>query len=155
MMKFLDGWNRLEPDVLNWIPSPAFGETLPDADADRSAITQGSFKAPSVYAAGFGSNSGHAVCVALRVEVGASAQERTMLELTHCCGTMDYRETHVGALLAYGNPMINPNLIDTDTNSEAFVHDMTCLTCVKTRGAPNNLISAQVPDAQGHDRNLL
>ena len=33
---------------------------------------------------------GHAVCVNLRGESFASAQERTMLELTHCCGTMDY-----------------------------------------------------------------
>ena len=33
---------------------------------------------------------GHAICTNLRGEMKASAQERTMLELTHCCGTLDY-----------------------------------------------------------------
>ena len=32
----------------------------------------------------------HGICVNLRGEMKASAQERTMLETTHCCGTLDY-----------------------------------------------------------------
>lgn len=114
-----------------WDPSPAFGETLPDADADRSAIGEGSFTPdnPNSFA---GSSSGHAVCLALRAEVGASAQERTMLELTHCCGTMDYRASHVSGNFVNGFE-VNPNLIDTDTNSKAFVHDATCLTRVEIK----------------------
>ena len=61
-----------------WSPSPAFGATQP-------GVTRGT--QPGGYAPG----DGHAICINLRGEVYASAQERTMLELTHCCGTLDYR----------------------------------------------------------------
>ena len=58
-----------------WDPSPAFGETIPWF-ADRSTLS-------SSYDPGTSDDpgSGHAVCVHLRVEVGASAQERTMVEV--------------------------------------------------------------------------
>ena len=35
-------------------------------------------------------NHRHGVCVNLRGEVKASHMDRTMLEVTHCCGTADY-----------------------------------------------------------------
>jgi len=52
---------------------------------------------------------GHAICVNLRGEVGASAQERTMLELTHCCGTLDYLGVIWGTM-NFGGPLVNYNI---------------------------------------------
>ena len=35
---------------------------------------------------------GHGVCINVRLEVQAAAQDRTMFEVTHCCGTLDYHK---------------------------------------------------------------
>ena len=43
-------------------------------------------------------------------------------QVTHCCGTMDYRTT------LYSEGILHPNIIDTDLNSKRYPHDMTCLT---------------------------
>jgi len=64
---------------------------------------------------------GHAVCLNARGEVFASAQERTMLEITHCCGTMDY---YTGGAPDAFSP--SPSILDFSP-AETY-HDMTCLT---------------------------
>ena len=58
---------------------------------------------------------GHAICVSLRGEVYAAHQERTMLETTFCCGTLDY--------YTEGKTMIG-----RISNAIKGQHHMTCLT---------------------------
>ena len=65
----------------------------PEAFFGKSAIGSSpiGFRSP-LMETGTLARAGHAVCINLRGEVYAAAQERTMLEITHCCGTMDYMD---------------------------------------------------------------
>ena len=89
-----------------WTKSNVFGYS--SANAKTADGTEGNFAADT---------HGHATCVNLRAEVGASAQERTMIEITHCCGTLDYRTVGSGG-----------NTIDSVAGYSKKDHDMTCLT---------------------------
>ena len=117
-----------------WVPSEYFGETeipsynVPEdvGELRNTYAGQGGFYQSNTYPFNV---RAHAICVNLRAEMSASAQERTMMEVTHCCGTMDYRKGE-DYVVGYDNDA--EQKWDTNLAESGFGnnmrHDMTCLT---------------------------